>query len=247
MKPTVGLIGYGRFGRLAARYMATSADVIVSDRGTGHRSGGGVRHGAFAEVAAQPVVVLAVPISSMRGVLRRMRKHVTPGALVLDVCSVKVLPVRWMKNLLPPAVSIVGMHPLFGPDSDTGTLRGQRVVLCPVRARPSQLRALRRIAVRRGIRLCLMTPRDHDRLMAETLLVSHYVGRLVPAAGIRMRAWSTPSYDHLRGLVDVAGNDTRGLFRDMWKFNPYGRRLAARLRAAHGRLVSGMRFGSVDS
>jgi prephenate dehydrogenase len=97
--------------------------------------------------------------------------------------------------------------------------------------------AIRRLARRLGIRLTVMTPLAHDRLMADTLLVTHYVGRLIRAAGVRERSWSTASYDHLKALVRVAGNDSGQLFVDMWKFNPLGRERALRFTAAHRRLM----------
>lgn len=132
---TLGLIGYGRFGRLAARYLARHAPVLVYDKHSrALPSGRGrIRRGSLVDVASQPVVVLAVPISSLRTVLRSIRTHVLPGALIIDVCTVKVKPVQWMKDYLPPSVYLLGAHPLFGPDSDCGTVRGQHIVLCPVR------------------------------------------------------------------------------------------------------------------
>jgi prephenate dehydrogenase len=239
MTPTVGLIGYGRFGRLAARYLSRYAGVIVHDpraRAPLPRAGK-IRSGTLREAAAQPVVLLAVPISRLRDVLRRVRRHVVPGAVVADVCSVKVFPLRWMREALPEGVYHVGTHPLFGPDSDRGSLKGQRVVLTPGNAPPAVVSRIRAFARRAGVRLTVMTPREHDRLMADTLLITHYVGRLVAAAGVHERAWSTASYDHLKALVRVAGNDSGQLFVDMWKFNPFGRGRAMRFSAAHRRLL----------
>lgn len=249
MRRTVGLIGYGRFGRVAAKYLARSADVLVFDEKASVRPGarGRIRNGTMASVASQAVVVLAVPISSMRKVLRAMRPHVRPDALVLDVCSVKGIPLRWMREILPRTVSIVGTHPLFGPDSDSGTVRGQRVVICPVRVKQPLMDVLLRKGGRLGLRVSVMTPDAHDRLMAETLLVSQYVGRLVLEAGCAAREWSTPSYDHLKALATVAANDSSRLFVDMWHYNPHARRVAAKLRAAHRRLMSPVRPGRIDS
>ena len=249
MRRTVGLIGYGRFGRLAAKYIARTADVLVYDDRPAARAGarGSIKNGTLETAASQTVVILAVPISSLRKLLRAMRPHVRPDALVLDVCSVKVLPLRWMKEILPGTVSIVGTHPLFGPDSDTGSVRGQRLVMCPVRVRRSVINLLRRKLRRRGLRVSVMTPDAHDRLMAETLLVSQYVGRLVSEAGFVARDWSTPSYEHLKALSKVAANDSGQLFADMWRYNPHARRMAARILTAHRRLMTPLRIGRIDS
>jgi prephenate dehydrogenase len=183
------------------------------------------------------VVVLAVPISEIRGVLRSIRTLVRPGGLVIDVCSVKVFPLLWMKRILPPSVSIVGMHPLFGPDSDTGILRGQRVVVAPSRDGARWMGRLRTLARSRGVRLRVMTPAAHDRLMAETLLLTQYVGRLLEGTRIPERDFSTASYGHLRLVVRTALRDSEQLFVDMWRYNPYGPGTARALRASHRALM----------
>ena len=236
-KGGVGLIGYGRFGRLAASYCAREAEVHVYDPRVRVRGGGGIRRATLAEAASQPVVVLAVPISELRGVLRSIRTLVRPGGLVVDVCSVKVFPLGWMNRILPPSVSIVGMHPLFGPDSDTGMLRGQRVVVSPSRNGARWMGRIRALARSHGVRLHVMTPAAHDRLMAETLLLTQYIGRLPRGAGIPERAWSTASYGHLRLIVRTALRDSEQLFVDMWRYNPYGKGTARALLASHRALL----------
>jgi prephenate dehydrogenase len=235
VKLSVGIVGYGRFGHLAARYIARRADVIVCDRLSRPpgRGRGRVSFGSLAVAARQPIVILAVPVSALPALLRKMRGHLQPGALVIDVCAVKTLPLQWLKKTLPRSVAILGTHPLFGPDSDTGTLRGQRIVFCPGRITPGRLRKARRIASRAGLRVQVMSPRAHDRLMAETLLASQYAGRLMIGAGMKVRPWSTGSYEHLRKLVTIAGNDSFGLFRDMIRFNPYGRQVMRALGRSH--------------
>lgn len=237
MTRTVGLIGYGRFGRLAARYCAREAVVHVHDPAVRVRSSGRVRRASLALAASQPVVILAVPVSSMKKVLRAMRPAVRPGALVVDVCAVKTRPLRWMKKMLPASVSLLGTHPLFGPDSDTGSLAGQRIVVTPGRKGRAWLRAVRAAARRHGVIIHVMTPEAHDRLMAETLLLTQYIGRLPGEAGIPVRSWSTPSYAQLRMLVRTARRDSEELFADMWKYNPYGARTARALLRSHRALL----------
>jgi prephenate dehydrogenase len=235
---TVGLIGYGRFGRLAARYLAHHSTVLVYDRRQAaiRSRRGRIQKGSLAIVASQPVVVLAVPISSMRLALRSIRKHLRPGALVIDACTVKVQPVRWMRESLPPSVYILGAHPLFGPDSDRRTLRGQRVVLCPVRIPDGLFKHVVGLLRAEGMETIVMTPAHHDRMIAETILVTHYVGRLISYAGLHRWTQSTMSYERLLSVVDVSTSDTLQLLRDIWRYNPYSRRLSASLLRSRRRL-----------
>jgi prephenate dehydrogenase len=219
----IGLIGYGRFGKLAARFIAQYANVLVFDKQKeyGRFPSRRIRAASLAEAAAQPVVILAVPISSLQQTLLSIAPFLQPQALIVDACSVKVKPVQWMKQLLPKHVYILGAHSLFGPDSVSQSLRGRTVVICPVRISCRLLAAVKRLLRARGLRVVLMTPHKHDRMMAETILLTQYIGRLVGSAGLKRWADSTPHYSMLMSLVDVAQRDSMQLFRDMWRYNPY--------------------------
>ncbi|MGA9121369.1 MAG: prephenate dehydrogenase [Bacteroidota bacterium] len=228
---TIGLLGYGRFGRLVADLLAKRVNVVVWDpsRPRRTRPGKRVKWGTLEQVARQRIVLLAVPISTMRPVLRRIRPLVVPGSLVVDVCAVKSLPVRWMAAMLPPDISLLGTHPLFGPDSYSGTLRGHRIVLCPVRGPGRIVRDAKRLLAREGLTVEVMDPDDHDRMMADTVFLTQCVGRAVAAAGLAATPGGTVFYRQLRSMVDVARNDSEELFLDMWRFNRHARTVARRL------------------
>ena len=242
----VGLIGYGRFGKLAARFLSRRVDVLVHDLKPFPRKSfgrGKIVAGSLEHVAAQQVVVLAVPISGMKECLRSIAGLVRPGALVVDVCSVKTLPVRWMKRLLPEAVYYLGTHPLFGPDSVSRSLRGRRIVICAGRTPGSLLFKVIRLLGREGLEVYLMSPRAHDRMVAETLLLTQYIGRLVHHAGLGDRDHSTAHYEKLRELCRVAERDSLELFRDMWNFNPYARNLDILMAQGRRRLIRELNGG----
>jgi prephenate dehydrogenase len=190
-------------------------------------------------VAGQNVVLLCVPVVELRAVLRRIRPFLREGSLVIDVCAVKGAPVRWLKQLLPRGVGILGTHPFFGPDSAQDGLAGLKIVLCPVRIEGLQLSAVLMELHRKGVETVFMSPDDHDRLMAETILLSQYVGRLVGSTGGTGWPPVTKNYAHLLSIVNTVRNDTAGLFEDMVRFNPYGRKLLRELDRAHRRLLRG--------
>ncbi len=239
---TIGLIGYGRFGVLAARYLSRRATVFVHDRRSlPRRAGRRIVASSLARAASQPVVVLAVPVSSLRGVLRSIRRHVAPGALVVDVCAVKALPARWMEELLPPGVMIIGAHPLFGPDSAAASIRGQTAVLCPVRCRAKQFRAVRAALESEGVTVLSMKPEDHDRLAAETIFLTQEIGRTLLEARLRRWPVATRAYRELMALADIAEHDSRQLFKDMFTYNPHARKLHASLTRALQRVGKKLR------
>ena len=100
MNCTVGLIGFGRFGRLMARYLAADFHVQVWDPTADGQAV--VSTGAwptdFMTAAQSDVVIPAVPISRLKEVLNQIKPHLKSEALVIDVCSVKEQPIRWMQN-----------------------------------------------------------------------------------------------------------------------------------------------------
>ena len=230
-RPTVGIIGYGRFGRLAARYITRLADVVVYDpaRKNIRSKGNSIRRVSLTEAAGQDVVIFAVPVSSLRNVLRSIRSLVRPGALILDVCAVKMKPVEWMKRLLPRHVHILGTHPLFGPDSAALSLKEHTIVLCPVRCPERRLRQASRILRKAGLKVVRMTPAQHDRLVAVPLFIAQYLGR-VAAQVVPSLQTATPSSKRLSEVARMAENDSRQMFHDLFRFDPFARQAMVSIR-----------------
>jgi len=228
MKAEIGLVGYGRFGRLIARHLAKRSTVCVHDRRTNLRAESFVKVMSLDEVVQRQVIIFAVPIGELRSVLKRVRTKINPDALVLDVCSVKVEPLRWMRAHLPPTVAIVGTHPLFGPSSAAQSVRGKSIVVCSGRINPQKFASLWALLRRSGLNVLTMTPQDHDRWMARTLFVTQYLGR-----GIRNvvsgQDSPTTAFFHLQKLMEIATADSPQLLRDMYRFNSFARKLPRQL------------------
>jgi prephenate dehydrogenase len=237
MTKTLGLIGFGQFGRLAASLLASRFDIVVHDA-AGLREtieGLGLRAGALEEAAACDVVVIAVPVAAMREVLERAAPHVKPGALVVDVGSVKVLPVRWMTETLPAHADIVATHPLFGPQSARGGLEGQRLVICPVRG--TRHHRIAEIAESLGLVVSITTPEKHDEEMAYVQALTHLIGRALVSLDIPDEALKTKSYQHLLDLCGLVGGDSFELFTAIQTMNPHARGVAERFVSEAQRLL----------
>jgi prephenate dehydrogenase len=170
-------------------------------------------------------VIVAVPVSSLRAVLQRIGPLLRPGTLVVDVCAVKVEPVRWMKRMLPAEADILATHPLFGPDSAARSLKGKTVVLCPVRLSRTRLRAATALLKKAGLTTMVLTPQEHDSLMAETIFLTQFLGRLLATSSLRRRPPVTSNYAGILALVDTVRNDTPQLFADMVAYSRETRRV----------------------
>jgi prephenate dehydrogenase len=220
---TIGLIGYGRFGKFLAHHLAKSATVYVYDRRPAAiRLGKGrIHRAALPLVASREVVILALPVSSLRPALKAIRPHLRAGTLVLDVCAAKVTPARWMRELIPPRVRILGTHPLFGPSSARESLEGKRIVLCPVRIPRRMLATVRRVLRRKGLVPLVMTEEAHDLLVAETVFLTQYTGRLLLSFPLGVWDHVTPNYAALRRMMETAAGDSWETFADMVRHNSH--------------------------
>ncbi|MCU0605216.1 MAG: prephenate dehydrogenase/arogenate dehydrogenase family protein [Desulfobacterales bacterium] len=223
MNRTIGVIGFGRFGRLAARYLAPDGKVRVWDPAAAAPEvlSTGAEPADLATAARSDIVIPAVPISRFQEVLGEVTPHLKAGSLVVDVCSVKELPVRWMQALLPAGVDILGTHPMFGPDSAADSLKGRKIVLCRVRVGAERYARIRNYLDAKGLAVIESSPAEHDRQIAVSLALTHFIGRALAGMGATPQEIDTEGYKRLLRILEVVENDTWQLFEDMNRFNPH--------------------------
>ncbi|MBI3552120.1 MAG: prephenate dehydrogenase/arogenate dehydrogenase family protein [Elusimicrobia bacterium] len=228
---SVGIIGFGRLSRLLTRYFAKDFDISVYDLKPSPReiSRLGARPATLAQACSQDVVIPCVPIASFEDTIKKIRGLLRPGALVIDACSVKEHPVRVMKKWLPRDVDILATHPNFGPDSAAESLRGHKVVACRVRIKPTRWRKVRAALERKGLIIVEMSPAEHDRKTASSLVLTHFIGRALIAYGSKTTGIDTEGYKRLLRILATVQNDTWRLFEDMNRYNAYSGGMRKRL------------------
>ena len=141
-----------------------------------------------AEVARQAeVVMLSVPIPHVAEVVAAVAPLLQPGAVLMDLTSVKQGPMAAMLQAF--AGEVVGTHPLFGPGEES--IRGHTVVLCPGRGE-NWLNWLHNLLLSAGARVKITSPEEHDQLMALVQGVTHF---MLIALGMAIRRLGVdPSY-----------------------------------------------------
>lgn len=221
--PAVGIVGFGAFGQLMARELRAHLPVLAHDTAPG-REAEAIRLGArlvpLAEAARCPIVVLAVPVAALSGAVAAVSPHLAPGALVLDVGSVKVGPAEVMRRGLPARVEILATHPLFGPESARGGLAGLRIALCPIRGgRWRRLAAFLRH--RLGLEVIVTTPEAHDREAAVVQGLTHLVARALAEMGPLPTRMTTRSFEHLVAAMELVRHDAPAVFEAIARANPY--------------------------
>ena len=234
----IGIIGFGRFGRLMAGYLAEDFEVKAfnrSDKSAEIKEAGAIP-ATLAEACGQEVVILSVPISTMRETLKAIAPLLRPDALVVDVCSVKVYPVEWMMTALPPSVSLLATHPMFGPDSAAQSLHDRKIVLCNVRIDDARYQTVKDYLTGKGLNVIETTPEEHDRQIAVSLSLTHFIGRSLEEFGARELIIDTEGYKRLLHILGVVTHDTWQLFMDMHQYNPYARENRQAFMAAMARV-----------
>ena len=222
----IGIIGFGRFGKLVSHYLARDFEVFVHSRSdkSSEILQTGARPVSLETVCQQAVIIPCVPISSLRDNLKSIAPLLKSETLVVDVCSVKEYPVRWMEETLPDTVSILATHPMFGPDSAADSLQDRKICLCRVKVPEEQYKKIKRYLASKGLIIIEATPREHDEQIATSLSLTHLIGRTLSECGAEPLEIDTEGYKRLLRILEVVERDTWQLFLDMHRFNPYARK-----------------------
>jgi len=189
---TVAILGGGggigrrlaeMFGDLGHPVMVTDVDTPLSN---------------VEAAKAADVVVVSVPIAKTEEVIREVGPHVRPEALLMDVTSVKTMPVEAM--LASTEASVVGTHPMFGPG--VHTLTGQRVVMVKGRG-DDWYDWVKRMLTARGLVVTETTADRHDEAMAIVQVLNHFHTQVLGLALARIIVALLEIHQRPDGSVDL--------------------------------------------
>jgi len=221
--PSLGIVGFGAFGQLAARHLASHFDISACDPSpnvarTANQLG--VRLTSLHAIAQADVVLIAAPVSAFEQVVSEVALACKPGALIVDVGSVKVAPAEIMQRLLPHHVDIVATHPLFGPQSAATDIAGLNIALCPIQGnRHTRVAAFLRKTL--GLNVITTTPEDHDREAAVVQGLTHLIAKVLLRMGPLPTRMTTKSFDLLSQAISMVQHDAPEVFEAIEKTNPY--------------------------
>jgi prephenate dehydrogenase len=182
------------------------------------------------ELRGLDVIFLCVAISAMEEVVGQLAQRLSPGTLVMDTCSVKAYPVRLMERGLPAGISVIGTHPMFGPDSARHGIAGLPMILCPARNTEKELAGWNDFFASLGLSVSIMDAAAHDREAAYTQGVAHYIGRVLKDFGVRESPIATTGFRRLLEVVEQTCNDPWQLFLDLQRCNPYTAEMRLKLK-----------------
>jgi len=222
----VGLIG-GSLGmalRSSGKYLVTGVGrdikklLLARRRGALDYSTMDLRAG----VSNADIVVIATPVDVIAPMAAKIGAHVRPGTVITDVGSVKKEITDDIRLLFPrryPAV-FVGAHPLAGLEKSGVTFacndlyRSSWVVMTPGSGAPhAAIKTIRSLWHACGARTVVMTPAEHDRLVAVTSHLPHALAFALCNAAAQShksnRATAKLLAGSFRDMTRIADSNTR--------------------------------------
>ncbi len=235
-KKSLGIIGLGAFGRFMVRHLAPYYRLLGCDPNPPspeklhNDQAEAVTLASLADVAACDIVVFAVPLDDLENAAVEAAPHIRPGALALDVTSVKIRPLEILGRVIPSHADLLGCHPLFGPQSGKNGIASLRVALCPVRIPTDRYYRVCDFLTDRLRLLVLKTdPDTHDREMAKVQAMTHFMSRALREIGLEPSPMATRAYEKLQEFASIVLSDSWDLFLTIENGNPHAEELRRRL------------------
>ena len=156
------------------------------------------------------IIVLAAPVPRIVELVGRLGPGLGPGQLLIDTGSAKAVVADAMVAL-PEGVHAIGGHPMAGTEvpgpagARPEALLDAPFVLTPVRDDPVALTRGRAFAEAVGSRPVVVSPSDHDRLVARTSHLPHVLAFALAAAVGRGR--------DLASIAELSGTGFLGATR----------------------------------
>jgi prephenate dehydrogenase len=177
----VAIIGAGKMGRWFTRFFKDEGySVVVSSRTRSKAEA--LRDEFGVELAESNVeavegadwVLVCVSLDGLEPVLMEIGSHTRSGQAVMDIGSIKEIPVNLLHKYVKKGVTL-GTHPVFGPGAKG--VGGQNFVLTPVDEEERRFAAeFKDWLEKRDAEVTVLSPRRHDELMSLVLGFPHFVG-----------------------------------------------------------------------
>jgi prephenate dehydrogenase len=147
------------------------------------------------DVSQADAVIISVPIDHFQETVKKISPYTKPEQYIFDITSIKVLPVEAMHNNIKRG-QVLGTHPVFGPGARSPA--NQNFVLTPTNDSENKLALkVKGYLESKGARVQLMTPQQHDDMMAVILGLAHFIA--IASAD------SLVQFEHLKEMEAIGG------------------------------------------
>lgn len=224
---TLGIIGMGAFGEFILPHLAKHFETRIYDKLRTPKDMAALakKHkvkavSALKGLADADVILIATPVRTFEEIVRELKPHLRKGQLVVDVGSVKELPAKILKKHLPAGVDIIGLHPLFGPQSGKNGIKGLNITVCNVRGKRNT-KLINFFKKKLGLNVIEATPTQHDKELAYVQGLTHLIGKVFVSLNLDPFKQTTKTYELLKQMVEMVRYDSDELFRTIERDNAY--------------------------
>ena len=224
-KPTLGIVGgKGEMGRFFARFFRNKGfRVEVSDLGTP------LTNRELIEIS--DIIIFSVPLHLAETIIEENVRYARPEQLLMDVSSLKEKPV---KAMLKSGASVIGLHPMFGPQ--VPSVKGQTIIACPARVNDEVKREIYGLFNSSGARIKETSPEEHDKMMSIIQVLIHFstiiMGRTLREMGVNIEEsldYTSPIYRLEMNFIGRLFAQDPALYGAIGMLNPHSEQVLGKL------------------
>jgi arogenate dehydrogenase (NADP+) len=240
----ISIVGFGRFGRTLYRLLKDDFEVVLYD--TGEIMGGKTAFTGkttiaktLSEVYASDTIFYAVPVSEFEAVIKAHQAYFRPGQLLIDLLAVKLYPAKIFKTYLQGTkTQALLTHPMFGPDSSQDGFTGLPIIVNKFLADDAAYAFWKDYFLSKQLRVVELTPEEHDKLSANSIGLTHFLGRLLEQYKFGATPVDTLGAKKLLEIKEQVCNDSWQLFTDLQHYNPYTKEMRLKLGDAYDKVYN---------
>lgn len=240
----VSIIGFGRFGRTLYGLLSGDFDIVLFDKAGINPDDAGLSDdtrvaGDLDDVYSSDAVFFAVPISEFEPVIAGHKKHFRDGQLLIDVLAVKQYPAKIFHQYLDgTGARAMLTHPMFGPDSAGDGFAGLPITMDRFTADEETYSYWKRYFEGKGLSVVELTPEEHDKMSADSIGLTHFLGRLLEEYRVKPTPIDTLGTRKLLEIEAQVCNDSWQLFTDMQHYNPHTKKMRLKLGDAYDKIYN---------
>ena len=218
----VGLYGFGPFGKFLYKYLKQyKFDLTISDIEEIDNSDYLKEDDFFNSTF--DIIIFCNSINSFEEVIKKIKPVFFTDKLIIDVLSVKEYPYEiYQKYNITENILLT--HPMFGPNSvkDNQLWENKKFVYYPINIKLHDTYiAFMKFLSYTKCELLLMKPTDHDKYVAESQFITHFIVKTLKELNLKDTPINTLNYDILLTMIKNIGNDSFELFQGMILKNKY--------------------------
>ncbi|MEK7509466.1 MAG: prephenate dehydrogenase/arogenate dehydrogenase family protein [Patescibacteria group bacterium] len=240
---SIGIIGYGDFGKFLHELAQVHLPETVVKVSSSRFAPDGKTFFPLEEVCKADILILSVPISALEEVVKNIKPLLGENTVVCDVATVKKHTVAILRE--NNISRFIATHPMFGPSSyekQGKSLKDLRIAVCDSTLSHDERAKTIEFFRTFGLNVLEMTPDEHDKLIAETLFLTHLVGQIVKKGKFERTSIDTISFGFLMDAAESVAHDD-ALFRDVFKYNPYCSEVLRRFEESEKEIVASLQVG----